>query len=326
MDWNNFNNNYSDDDDRRQEEEFRKRNPEIEMENRAKNSWMMWVPFGIVFVVQFALSFIALEFLFTWDAVHFTGDSYMDFANGIMETVSGTTFNLIVSLAYAVICGVLFGIWYRRKFYLPARAAEGDRPRVSVWKKNPLLLAAGVVFLCVGAQYVCVYLMNALALLFPSWLMIYQQLMQGIGLDGGNVGILVALYSMILGPITEELTFRGLTLGYGRRAMPFWVANVVQAFLFAALHMNPLQCIYTFAFGLILGYVVYRSGSLVLGIVVHMAFNAIGVLFPQMIVMGNNPIIFFLFLLLGMVLTYAGLTLIGKCSPTAEERAGGNRG
>ena len=220
MDWNNFNNNYSDDDDRRQEEEFRKRNPEIEMENRAKNSWMMWVPFGIVFVVQFALSFIALEFLFTWDAVHFTGDSYMDFANGIMETVSGTTFNLIVSLAYAVICGVLFGIWYRRKFYLPARAAEGDRPRVSVWKKNPLLLAAGVVFLCVGAQYVCVYLMNALALLFPSWLMIYQQLMQGIGLDGGNVGILVALYSMILGPITEELTFRGLTLGYGRRAMP----------------------------------------------------------------------------------------------------------
>ena len=45
-----------------------------------------------------------------------------------------------------------------------------------------------------------------------------------------------------------------------------------------------------------------------------------------MIVMGNNPITFFLFLLLGMVLTYAGLTLIGKCSPTAEERAGGNRG
>ena len=33
-----------------------------------------------------------------------------------------------------------------------------------------------------------------------------------------------------------------------------------------------------------------------------------------------------LVLLLGMVLTYAGLTLIGKCSPTAEERAGGNRG
>ena len=151
---------------------------------------------------------------------------------------------------------------------------------------------------------------------------IYQQLMQGIGLDGGSVGILVALYSMILGPIAEELTFRGLTLGYGRRAVPFWMANVTQAFLFAALHMNPLQSIYTFFFGLMLGYVVYRSGSLILGVVVHIVFNSVGVLFPQIVVMGNSPITFFLFLLLGMVLTYAGLILIGKCSPTGEERIG----
>ena len=318
MDWNQFKNDNRDD-DWQQEEEFRKQNPEIDMDNRVKNSWMMLAPFGIVFAVQFALSFIALEFLFAWDAARFTGDSYMDFVNGIMETVSGTTFNLIVSLAYALICGILFGVWYRRKFYLPAKA---DNAGVSAWKKNPLLLAAGVVFLCVGAQYVCVYLMNALALLFPSWMVIYQQLMQGIGLDGGSVGILVALYSMILGPIAEELTFRGLTLGYGRRAVPFWMANVTQAFLFAALHMNPLQSIYTFFFGLMLGYVVYRSGSLILGVVVHIVFNSVGVLFPQIIVMGNSPITFFLFLLLGMVLTYAGLILIGKCSPTGEERIG----
>ena len=85
---------------------------------------------------------------------------------------------------------------------------------------------------------------------------------------------------------------------------------------------SVLQSIYTFFFGLMLGYVVYRSGSLILGVVVHIVFNSVGVLFPQIIVMGNSPITFFLFLLLGMVLTYAGLILIGKCSPTGEERIG----
>ena len=326
MDWKDYNpfgdeNDRDDREEKSPEELFREKYPEIEPENRMKNSWLMFLPFIIVFTVQFALLFMAFEFLFTWKVANFTADSYEAFVMDIMNTIGGTTFNLIVSILYALVCGVLFTIWYRKKFYLKKREREIAQGRTPVWKKNPLLLVIGIVALCVGGQYVCTYLLNGLAILFPSWLLLYQQLMEGIGLGTGNVTVLLVLYSVILGPIVEELTFRGLTMGYGRKSMPFWMANLMQAFLFAALHMNPLQSIYTFIFGLLLGYAVYRSDSLGVGIALHIGFNLIGTLAPQIVVMGTNPIAFFLFLLLGMVLVYAGLECIGRCGPTKEERA-----
>lgn len=311
MDWNQWNN---DDDIKKQMEEaketFHKKYPEIDPENRGKYGWLMMLPFILVFALQFSLMFMGFEFLFTWEAAHFTGNTYLEFVGQIYEALGGTTFNLVISVLYAAIVTVGFTIWYRKKI-LPGRGKKSF-----AWKKHPLLLMIGIICVCIGAQYVTTYLMNALAVMFPSWMMIYQQLMEGIGLnsDTGAVSALVVLYSVILGPIAEELTFRGITLGYGRKAMPFWMANISQALLFALLHANPLQSTYTFAVGLLLGYIAWKSDSLVLAIVVHMGFNLVGVIAPNVIVMGTNPISFFLFLLLGMVLTYAGLECIRRSS------------
>lgn len=309
-----------DDDMRKQMEEakkaFHKKYPEIDLENRGKYGWLMMVPFLLVFALQFALMFMGFEFLFTWEAAHFTGNTYLEFVGQIYEILGGTTFNLVISLLYASFVSVGFTIWYRKKI-LPGR-----RKKASVWKKNPLLLAVGIVCVCIGAQYVTTYLMNALAVMFPSWMILYQQLMEGIGLntDTGAVSGLVVLYSVILGPIAEELTFRGITLGYGRRAMSFWAANISQALLFALLHANPLQSTYTFVVGLLLGYIAWKSDSLVLAIVVHMGFNFVGVIAPKVIVMGTSPVSFFLFLLLGMLLTYVGLECISRCGGQWDDK------
>lgn len=310
MDWKQWNN----DDDLRETMEnarksFQEKYPEIDMQNRNRYGWLMVLPFLVVFALQFSLMFMGFEFLFAWKAKNFTGNSYLEFVQQIYDVLGGMTFNLVISVLYAAVCIVLFTVWYRKKI-LP-----GQKKKASVWKKNPLLLVLSVICFCIGAQYVTTYLMNVLAVMFPSWMLIYQQLMDGIGL-GGNDGVtaLTVLYSVVLGPIAEELTFRGLTLGYGRKAMPFWMANTAQALLFALLHMNPLQSVYTFVVGLLFGYIVYRSGSLVLAIAVHMGFNLLGVVLPGVIVMGTNPVTFFLFLLLGMVLTYVGLEGISRCS------------
>ena len=312
-------NQWNEDDIKKQLEEaqklFQKKNPEIDMENRVKNNWLMFLPFVLVFALQFGLMFMGFEFLYTWTAATFDGSTYMDFVERIYEVLGGTVFNLTVSVLYAAICTVAYTVWYRKKI-LPGRPK-----RASVWKKKPLLLLVGILCFCIGAQYACTYLMNAIAILFPDWMLLYQQLMEGIGLggDGSTVTVLVALYSVILGPIAEELTFRGVTLGYGRKAMSFWKANVAQALLFALLHMNPLQSLYTFVLGLLLGYIAWRSDSLLLAIVVHMVFNLVGVFGANLIVMGTNPISFFLLLLLGLVLTYAGLECINRCSYEKEE-------
>lgn len=58
----------------------------------------------------------------------------------------------------------------------------------------------------------------------------------------------------------------------GMRA--FWVANVVQALLFGLMHGNIVQGLYTFATGLVLGFLYWRLGDLRYPILLHFGLNA----------------------------------------------------
>ena len=84
------------------------------------------------------------------------------------------------------------------------------------------------------------------------------------------------LYSVLLAPVCEELIFRGTTMHLARRALPFWLANTMQALLFGLFHMNWIQGIYAFALGLVLGYVCEKGGSIYYSILLHILFNLWG--------------------------------------------------
>lgn len=133
------------------------------------------------------------------------------------------------------------------------------------------LLASLLV--AVGMQYVAYVIEQALCALFPS-VRAFQNLLSG---TGGGVGIrlLPILYLVILGPIGEELAFRGVSLGYARRVMPFWAANLLQALLFGLLHANPVQTTYCFLLGLLQGYFCYKGGGVRYAIPTHILFNAV---------------------------------------------------
>lgn len=82
----------------------------------------------------------------------------------------------------------------------------------------------------------------------------------------------------VIDPLAEELCFRGVSLtALERRGLPFWVANVVQAVLFAAFHFNIVQSAYAFACGLVLGGLRQRDGIVSSGIA-HCACNLSGVI------------------------------------------------
>ena len=82
------------------------------------------------------------------------------------------------------------------------------------------------------------------------------------------------LYGVILGPIAEELIFRGVTLYYTQKfTRRFWLANLVQATFFGVLHMNLVQGIYAAVLGMVLGWVYHRFRSLYASIWLHIFFN-----------------------------------------------------
>lgn len=76
--------------------------------------------------------------------------------------------------------------------------------------------------------------------------------------------------AITLGPaVSEELAFRGFILrGFLSRFHPAW-AILFTALLFAILHIEPLQVIAVFPFGLLAGYLVVRTNSIYPAMLMH---------------------------------------------------------
>lgn len=90
----------------------------------------------------------------------------------------------------------------------------------------------------------------------------------------------------IFAPVVEELVFRGAVLRAlldGSRR--HWVAIAVSAALFALVHLNPAQMPHAFCLGLLLGWMYYRTRSVIPGIMVHWVNNTLAYavcnIFPQ---------------------------------------------
>ena len=80
----------------------------------------------------------------------------------------------------------------------------------------------------------------------------------------------------LLAPVCEELVFRGAVLRALLRWMPrHWVAIAISALFFTLIHANPAQMPHAFLIGLLLGWLYYRTDSIVPGIVYHWVNNSI---------------------------------------------------
>jgi membrane protease YdiL (CAAX protease family) len=88
-------------------------------------------------------------------------------------------------------------------------------------------------------------------------------------------GLFVLSLVLVVGaPFAEELFFRGLTLRSFERRMGVWLGLVVTAALFAATHLDLLSLPALFVFGLVVGYLVQRTGRLGPAWWTHVGFNA----------------------------------------------------
>ncbi len=85
----------------------------------------------------------------------------------------------------------------------------------------------------------------------------------------------------VIGPVAEEILFRGLAFVALKRRFGVRVGLIGSAALFAGAHANAFAFAPIFALGWLLGWLYERTGSLVPSIVVHMLHNT-GMLFLTM--------------------------------------------
>ena len=82
----------------------------------------------------------------------------------------------------------------------------------------------------------------------------------------------------IFAPIFEEWMCRGMVLrGLLTKMKPVW-AIVISALFFAVIHANPWQALNAFLLGLLMGYVYYKTGSLILTMLIHFVNNGTAVI------------------------------------------------
>ena len=85
----------------------------------------------------------------------------------------------------------------------------------------------------------------------------------------------------LLPAVVEEFIFRGLIFNGYKRRNPF-MAILLSAALFGLIHMNIKQFSYAFAIGVIFGFMVYATGSLLPSILSHIIINGTSVVISHL--------------------------------------------
>ena len=88
------------------------------------------------------------------------------------------------------------------------------------------------------------------------------------------------LVTALMAPFFEEWLCRGMVLRgllAGQKIKPVW-AIVISALFFAVIHMNPWQALNAFILGLLMGWIYYKTGNIVLTSLLHILNNGIAAL------------------------------------------------
>ncbi|MGI4743575.1 MAG: CPBP family glutamic-type intramembrane protease [Janthinobacterium lividum] len=166
--------------------------------------------------------------------------------------------NLVLTFTLGSV-SILLTIWWVRRRAGPLRwvglALRGPADRWQLYALLPVVALAQAL------------LVSTLAFLpLPNW---YAGRFQELAAHP----LLALGLGCVLGPICEELLFRGVLLkGLLRNYQPA-VAIGQSALLFGIIHFNPAQSVGAFVIGLVLGWLYYRTHSLILCMGLHMLNN-----------------------------------------------------
>lgn len=172
-----------------------------------------------------------------------------------------STYTSLILLAQ-VLSTAAMGIHLLVEKYVPL-----DRKTWSYCSSSKVLIASVVFILALGlwTNY-----LSELADLPNSMQETFEMMMRH------PLGIIAIV---IMAPIVEELLFRGAIEGYLLRKWKHPAGAIVfSSLVFGLVHGNWVQAPFAFVIGLALGWMYYRTGSLLPGILMHFVNNSTAVL------------------------------------------------
>tara|TARA_Y100001949_G_scaffold119028_1_gene101141 strand:- start:176 stop:685 length:510 start_codon:yes stop_codon:yes gene_type:complete len=93
-------------------------------------------------------------------------------------------------------------------------------------------------------------------------------------IDSTLIGLLLAITVVILAPLGEEILFRGFLQKLLEETwQDITRAVLITSLFFAFIHMNPVWVIQIYFLGVVLGYLAWRTGSILTSLILHSLNN-----------------------------------------------------
>jgi membrane protease YdiL (CAAX protease family) len=125
----------------------------------------------------------------------------------------------------------------------------------------PIIIVAGIVLL--------LGVVGPISGLIP----VPESMKQAFAKAASHTGLSTFILMVIAAPVLEELIFRGIILdGLLRRYSPK-TSILISSLLFAIVHLNPWQFVTGFIMGAFIGWVYYKTKSLLAAIIIHASAN-----------------------------------------------------
>ena len=227
--------------------------------------YLPFIPIGFYVVLQGAAQLFIeniLPDLHAWEEI-------------FLGTIFGSVFALLVIGGIIAVAQTSF-----------ARRLKGFGLRPRTIGKD--LVAAAVNLVCIWpiltiAVFITILLAHTFGVKGPvverheilKTLLLYQQL---------PVRITMIVFAILIGPVFEEMLFRGLFQTLIRRFVPgVWASIFISSLIFAMTHQNFTHWPALFVLALCLGYSYEKSGSLFRPIFIHVFFNVTNVLSAMML-------------------------------------------
>jgi len=202
-------------------------------------------------------------------------------------------------LGYVLMIIIFFGKRY-------VELSFGHIERRMVWP------AVGMSVLIAASQ--AFVLFSALSLLDVDLQFQGEELERRQRLVSGIAGILNAC---IFAPIGEEICFRGIILGglLKTQCRP-WIAILVSAIIFASFHGFGANFVTAMLFGILAGWLYWRTGSIIPGIIIHITNNSL----TAIDLSNQTNALYLIILVVGLVLLAYGVWWFWKkCKYDTEE-------
>lgn len=134
-------------------------------------------------------------------------------------------------------------------------------------------------------------------------------------MEGTQLGVLAIA---IVGPILEEMLFRGAITSVLLKTHTPKKAIIYSALIFGIFHINPAQILTAFLLGLLLAWLFYKTHSLIPGILIHILNNSLSVYFSRTYpeantladIMGSTP--YYICFALAVLLVVASIWQLNK--------------